>query len=236
MDKKISVATVAKRMNRILAAYREQQAQEASSDDGTSPVASTSSSSSSSSQSTSSASPSKASGDTNCSAERKMVLDKEILNFAAQIDTNESDSDNDVSEPSFSFADSPPKRRCLTNNAATVNQQQQKPKRRRSQPSRTVKRAAVKITPLPMPIKRAPRKVTCTITSSTKSSSPDKRLDQSSSSDSYSDASMVLEFPDSDDSDSAAPVIKTSKPTKRAKPTKSKPAKSIKSSILIKTT
>lgn len=231
MDKKISIATVAKRMNRILAAYREQRAQEIQTDDGTpQPVASTSSSQSSSSSSSSTSS---ALGDKSCTVERKMVLDKSILNFAAQIDTIESDSDDDSSDHnSYTFAESPPKRRCTSKITATVTEPQSK--RRRSQPSRTVKRAAVKLTSLAS--KRAHQKPTCTITSSSKASaspSPDKkrRHDQSSSSDSSSDLPMTLEFPgDSDDSDT---VIKPkSKP-----PTKSsKPRKPIKSSIIIKAT
>lgn len=199
MDKKINVATVAKRMNRILAAYREQRAQETQTD-GTPPVASTSSSSSSSSSS----SP----GETNCTAERKMELDKAILKYAAQID-NQSDSDVDFSDQSYSLAESSLKRRFQpSSRMATVDQQS----KRRRQPTRTVKRAAVKLTS--MASKRVQRKVTCTITSN---ASPDRQ----SSSNVSSDSPMSLIFPDSDDSDTdtvAKPIkssiiIKTSKST-----------------------
>lgn len=230
MEKKISISTVAKRMNRILAAYREQRAQEIQTDDDTpQPVASTSSSQSSSSSASSSSS---VLGDkTSVNIERKMVLDKAILNFAAQIDTNESDSD-DSSEHSYTFAESPPKRRCTSKPTATITEPESK--RRRSQPTRNVKRATVKLPPLAS--KRVQQKPTCTITSSSKasaSSSPDnkRRHGQSSSSDSSSDLPMTLEFPgDSDDSDT---VIKPkSKPTTKS----SKPRKSIKSSIIIKAT
>lgn len=192
MEKKINVSTVAKRMNRVLAAYREQRAQETQTD-GALQVASTSSSSSSST----SPSPS-SSGETNCTTERKMELDKAILNYAAQIDNN-SDSDLVLSDQSYSLRESRLKRRCQPSSHITTVDQQSK--RRRHQPTRTVKRAAVKLSSLAS--KRVQRKVTCTITSN---ASPDR---ESSSSDS-SNSEMVVDFPDSDDSDAVTKPIKSS--------------------------
>lgn len=160
MEKKISVSTVTKRMNRILAAYREQCLQDS---DGASAVASTSSSSSISS--TSSTSSTASTG--------KMEMDKAILNYAAQTEHESIPSDTDASDQSYSFDnESPPKRsRCkfsMADYKTTGEQKQQQPKRRR-QPSRTVKRAAVKLTSLPS--KRVQRKVTSTVTSN---ASPDR--------------------------------------------------------------
>lgn len=193
-NKKISIATVASRMNRILAAYREQCGQET--DDAAAPtvVASTSSSSSSSSSSSKSST-----GGTNCSTERSMVLDKAILNYAAQSD-NVSDADSDSSDRSYAYVDSPYKRRSRSGTYMTTTKttNDQQSKRRRQQPSRTVKRAAEKLTTLPS--KRVQRKVTCTITSN---ASPDRSSESSES-------PMSVVFPDSDDSDAEA----TAKPMK----------------------
>lgn len=198
MEKKITVATVAKRMNRILAAYREQCARETQTE-GTPPVASTSSSSSASSTSSPSSS-----GETNCTAERKMELDKAILNYASQMDS-ELDSDLDLSDRNYSFIESSRKRRSssqltTTTPATTDNDQHSK---RRRQPTRTVKRAAVKITSMGT-MKRVPRKVTCTITSSN-ASSPDPP--KSSNISSRSSMSMALADSD-DDSDSDTVTVK----------------------------
>lgn len=236
MDKKeVSPATVAKRMNRILDAYREQCAQETQTDDGTTPVASTSSSSSASS----SASPPASGEKKDCPPERKQVLDKAILNYAAQT-YSESESDAELSDHSYTFNESPPKRRCISSILKTVTVNEPKSKRRRSQPSRTVKRATVKLTSLPS--KRTQRKVTCTKTSSkaaasSASASPDHQS-SSSNDDSDSDTPMALVFPDSDDDSDAVTKPKQSKVTKPKAAVKSsiKPTKSIKSSIIIKTT
>lgn len=215
MDKKINITTVAKRMNRILAAYREQCLQET--DDAAAVVASTSSSTSSASI-----------GQSNCTPEQKMVLDKPILNYAAQI-YDESHSDSDLSD-SFDV-ESPPKRRCkstLTRYMKTVDhqppspsqQQQQQQSKRRRQPSRTVKRAAVKLTSLDS--KRVQRKVTCTVTSN---ASPDhSNLSDRSTADDLSDSPMTVAFSESDNNDdgddSDAGAV----------------AKPVKSSVIIKTT
>lgn len=192
MDKKkISTETVAKRMNRILAAYAEQLLQEQA--DGITPRASTSSSSSQSSCASSSS-------QANSTTERKMELDKAILNYAtAQIDNDsESDSDSDFnfSDQSYSFTESPPKRRCQSSKFVTVGQ----PSKRRRQPSRTVKEAATKLTTFAT--KRPQRKVTCTVTS--KSSS--NYLNSSSDS---SVPDMIVTLPESDDSDADTKPIKT---------------------------
>lgn len=197
MDKKISVATVAKRMNRILAAYRE-QCQET---DGEAAVASTSSSSASI-------------GETNFTSQRKMELDKMILNYAVQ---KENESDSDVSVHNYTFAsDSPLKRRYQSSSYKKTVDQQLQPKRRR-QPSRTVKRAAMKLTSLAS--KRVQRKVTCTVTSN---ASPDRSSHESS--DDSSDSPMPLVFPDSDDDDdNVSDAITT-------------PVNPVKSSFIIKTT
>lgn len=208
--KKISVTTVAKRMNRILAAYREQCVQEKT---DAAPVASTSSSSSSSSSLPSLVTASN--GELSCTPKRKMVLDKTILNYAAHME-NESHSESDATDYSFD-TESPPKRRCqttLTRYMKTVDkqqeqqrQQQKQPKRRR-QPSRTVKRAAVKLTS--MPCKRVQRNVTCTVTSN---ASPDGSNNDSF--DDESDPSMGLIFPESGnddeiDSDAVPKPVKSS--------------------------
>lgn len=73
MNKKISVATVAKRMGRILETYREQEKEDAST---TLPEASTSSTF----------------GQMVYSTERGLEVHKTILNFAAQNDESDSDS------------------------------------------------------------------------------------------------------------------------------------------------
>lgn len=140
--------------------------------------------------------------------ERKTELDKTILNYAVQID-NESDSDSDYSDQSYSLCESPPKRRCQSNGYVTAD----RASKRRRQPNRTVKQAAVKLTTLAT--KRAQRKVvTCTLTSNSSRPSSDS-----------SGSQMKVVLPESDDSDAVTTsikssiIIKTTSKAKRIQPT-----------------
>lgn len=99
MKKEINAATVAKRMGRILQAYKEQNSEDAASE-ATNDAASSSSSSSSTSSTPSSF------GQMVYTTKHGLELHKKILNFAVQ---NDSDSESDVS--SYSLIESPPKRR-----------------------------------------------------------------------------------------------------------------------------
>lgn len=135
MSKKVSVATVAKRMNRILATYREQNKP-----DETSPSKASASTSTSASSSSSSPSPSTF-GQMTYSTERGLVLHKTILNFAAQ---NDSESESDTSDQSYALIESP-----------------QPAKSRRRQPNRAVKRPAMRMTD----VVRTKRKPSSTVTS-----------------------------------------------------------------------
>lgn len=90
MKKEVSVKTVAKRMNRILAAYEEQVRENA--------VCATTSSF----------------GQMTYSTERGLEVHKTILNFAANNETDVN-VELDSSDQSYSLLESPPKRRSLRN-------------------------------------------------------------------------------------------------------------------------
>lgn len=94
MKKEVSVATISKRMNRILATHKEQQSQ----DDITPPEAASSSTF----------------GQMVYTTKRGLELHKTILNFAAQ---NDNGSDSDLSDQSYALIESPPKRRRQPNRA-----------------------------------------------------------------------------------------------------------------------
>lgn len=94
MKKEVSVAAVAKRMNRILETYKEQKSQ-----DDKSPEAPSTSKF----------------GQMVYTTKRGLELHRTILNFAAQ---NDSGSDSDLSDQSYALIDeSPPKRRRQPNRA-----------------------------------------------------------------------------------------------------------------------
>lgn len=92
MKKNISVGTVAKRMNRVLETYKEQQR-----DNPTPPEQSTSTSLSTSTF-----------GQMVYSTAKGLDLHKNLLNFIAQDDST---SESDSSDQSYALIESPPKRR-----------------------------------------------------------------------------------------------------------------------------
>lgn len=137
MKKEISVETVAKRMGRILTTYQEQvrENEETTSEQSTSTPTF---------------------GQITYSTERGLEVQKKLLNFAAEEDSeSDSDSNSDSSDQSYSLIESPPAHRLRSTKTTK---------------SRAVKRTAMKITTAP--IKRKQRKIasskaTSTITTAT---------------------------------------------------------------------
>lgn len=129
MRKKITVATVAKRMNRILSAYREQQLENCTSSDA----------------STSSASPALSPSDTRSrsiyTTERGLVQHKTILNYATH-----TDNESDISDQSYSLLESPPKLRSRRRRQPFSLDESPAKRCRRTQPFRIAKSAATKST------------------------------------------------------------------------------------------